>query len=169
MISGGRTGDVERFPPAVAAVLSRAGWHAGRRDDGRARDWALRVAGHVAPDGRQHHVVGPAFDAYAEYGGLRVEPPGSGEQIAPSTFHLDPMRAVHTVATLGGLGAALRQPLSPLGVTTDGPGILAIDALGRVFVLDHGGDWYLGPAAPEAITALVLGLRPARVDLDGTW
>ncbi|ROO63373.1 SUKH-3 immunity protein of toxin-antitoxin system [Micromonospora sp. Llam0] len=159
----------DRFPPEVLAALTAAGWQPGRRDEQRGRDWALRVAGHVGPDGRQHTVVGPAIEAYAEFGGLYVEPDGPGEAVAPSTVHLDPLRAVHTVATLAVLADTLGVPVSPLGVEADGTGVLAIDARQRVFVLDHGGDWFIGRSVEQAVTVLVLGQRPHRLAEDGSW
>jgi hypothetical protein len=59
--------------------------------------------------------------------------------------------------------------LSPLGEEGGGTGILAVDAQGRVFVLDHTGDWFLGADLDEAITGLVLGRQPHRVNRDGGW
>ncbi|MDG4762759.1 SUKH-3 domain-containing protein [Solwaraspora sp. WMMD406] len=159
----------DRFPTVVVEALVAAGWHPGYRDDERGRDWAVRIAAYVGADGR-HHLVGPAaIRAYAEFGGLRLRPAGEGEQIAPGDVDFDPFRAVHSVATLAGLADAVGVPLSPLGVEGADTGILAIDATGRVFVLDHGGDWFFGDDLDQAITALVLGVQPARVASDGTW
>jgi hypothetical protein len=123
----------------------------------------------VAPGGQRHVLVAPAFEAYAEFGGLRVTPGGEGEQIAPSVFHLDPTRVLHTAATLAALAAVLGSPLTPLGDEGDGTGIIAIDETSRMFVVDHAGEWYLGASVDEALTALVLGLQPARLRQDGTW
>ncbi|GIJ29632.1 hypothetical protein Vqi01_47940 [Micromonospora qiuiae] len=159
----------ERFPSLVAETLAAAGWSPGRRDDARAREWALRIAADAAPDGRQHVVTPAAIEAYAEFGGLRVRPQGEGEQIAPSAFDLDPFRVRHSVATLAELAEVTGAPLAPLGEEGDGTGILAVDEQGRVFVLDHTGDWFLGASVDEAITALVLGRQPERVRGDGTW
>ncbi|MEU8326930.1 SUKH-3 domain-containing protein [Micromonospora sp. NPDC048839] len=159
----------DRFPPLVAETLEVAGWVPGRRDDDRARQWALRLAANAAPDGRQHTVVRAAVETYAEFGGLLVRPQGDGEQIAPSPFHLDPFLVGQSVDTLAALAAAIGAPLTPIGEEGDGTGILAIDDQGRVFVLDHGGDWFLGEHVDEAITALVLGRQPRRVRQDGTW
>ncbi|MGW4497969.1 SUKH-3 domain-containing protein [Micromonospora sp. NPDC004336] len=158
-----------RFPPLVAETLQVAGWVPGRRDDERARRWALRLAALATSDGRQHTVVRAAVEAYAEFGGLLVRPQGDGEEIAPSTFHLDPFLVSHSVATLAALAAAIGAPLTPLGEEGDGTGILAVDEPGRVFVLDHSGDWYLGERLDEAITALVLGRQPRRIRQDGSW
>ncbi len=159
----------DRFPPLVAEALRAAGWAPGRRDDDRAQQWALRLAADAMPDGRQHTIVRSAVKAYAEFGGLLVRPQGDGEQIAPSTFHLDPFLAGRSVGTLAELAAAIGAPLTPLGEEGDGTGILAVDEPGRVFVLDHCGDWFLGADLDEAITTLVLGRQPHRVRADGTW
>jgi len=159
----------DRFPPEIAELLAAEGWSAERRDDGRARDWALRVAGYADLDGRHHVVVPAAVEAYAEFGGLRLRPNSDGEQIAPSSVHLDPFRVLHSVTTLTAFADALGSPVTPLGEEGDGTGILAIDEAGRVFVLDHGGDWFLGDTLDAALGTLLLGRQPARVRLDGTW
>jgi len=41
--------------------------------------------------------------------------------------------------------------------------LLAIDAEGRVYAVDHTGDWYVGPDIDRALTALVGGGRPVRL------
>jgi hypothetical protein len=159
----------ERFPPQVARTLTAAGWSPDRLDEGRGREWGLRIAAHATPGGRQHTVTARAIEAYAEFGGLWVRSPGEGEQVASSDFHLDPFLVRHSVETLAELAEATGAPLSPLGEEGDGTGILAVDEQGRVFVLDHTGDWFLGADLDEALTTLVLGRRPRRVREDGTW
>jgi hypothetical protein len=153
----------------VVEVLEAAGWRDGRRDDPQAQSWALTVASFTSADGGQHQVVGPAIEAYAEFGGLRVEGGTAGEQIVRSTFTLNPLRVLPSVRTLAALGSAIRSPLTPLGDEGDGIGLLAIDATGRVFVLDHAGDWHLGSTVDEALTNLILGRQPARLNTDGSW
>ncbi len=159
----------ERFPSLVAETLAMAGWSPQGRDEQRAREWALRIAADAAPDGRQHVVTAAAIEAYAEFGGLRVRPQGAGEQVAPSAFDLDPFRVRHSVATLAELAGVTGTPLTPLGEEGGGTGILAVDEQGRVFVLDHTGDWFLGASVDEALVTLVLGRHPRRVRADGTW
>ncbi|MGC5054870.1 SUKH-3 domain-containing protein [Micromonospora sp. DT48] len=160
----------ERFPPSVAQTLAAAGWRPDHSDESRGREWGLRMAAHATPSGRQHTVTDRAIKAYAEFGGLRVDPQADGDQeVAPSSFHLDPFLVRHSVETLAELAEAIGAPLSPLGEEGDGTGILAIDQHGRVFVLDHVGDWFLGENLDEALTTLVLGRRPAKVRADGTW
>ncbi|MFV2103757.1 SUKH-3 domain-containing protein [Micromonospora sp. LOL_024] len=159
----------ERFPPQVAETLAAAGWSPDRRSEEKGREWGLRVAAHAAPGGRQHTVTAAAVEAYAEFGGLRVRPEGSGEQVAPSDIHLDPFLVRHSVETLAELAEATGAALSPLGEEGSGAGILAVDEQGRVFVLDHAGDWFLGASLDEALITLVLGRTPRRVRGDGTW
>jgi hypothetical protein len=65
--------------------------------------------------------------------------------------------------TLGDLGRALDTEVSPLGAETDHHTLLAIDTEGRVYALDHTGDWYLGPDIDHALAALVSGLEPVRL------
>ncbi|NEB67716.1 SUKH-3 domain containing protein, partial [Streptomyces fulvissimus] len=67
----------------------------------------------------------------------------------PSTFRIDPLAGLHMARTLGDLGRALESELCPLGEETTGDdtapqALLAIDTEGRVYAIDHTGDWYLG-------------------------
>ena len=78
-------------------------------------------------------------------------PAGPGEQVARSSFVLDPMRGRHSTATLAELGALIGARLTPLGEEGDGTGLIAVDEHGRVFLLDHTADWYLGGTVEEAV------------------
>lgn len=159
----------DRFPAEVAAALTAAGWRPGRRDDDAARDWGLRLAGHTGPSGRRHTVFPALLDALAEFGGVAVEAEGAGEDVAPSGFVIDPDRALHTVDVLAALAARTGTPLAPLGEEGDGVAVLAMDERGRVFALDHAGEWYLGESVEAALATLVLGRRPPRVREGGRW
>jgi hypothetical protein len=158
-----------RFQPLVAEILEAAGWRDGRRDEPRAQSWALTVASYASPDGRQHQVVPAAIDAYAEFGGVSVHGGAPGEQTVRSSFSIDPLKVLPSVRTLAALSEAIGAPLTPLGEEGDGVGILSVDGYGRVFLLDHAGDWYLGSTVDEALTTLVLGRQPVRLNQDGTW
>ncbi|GAA0726645.1 SUKH-3 domain-containing protein [Dactylosporangium roseum] len=159
----------ERFPSEVAEVLARAGWTPGRNERHQARMWALALASHASPDGHQHTVVPPAMAAFAEFGGLAVRGEGAGEQVAPPSFVLDPMRALHSASTLAELGTLVGARMTPLGEEGDGTGLLAVDERGRVFLVDHTADWFLGATLDEALCTLVAGRMPARVSDEGTW
>ncbi|WP_282549748.1 SUKH-3 domain-containing protein [Streptomyces rochei] len=152
-----------RFPVPVDAALRDAGWQPGRWDIKQAEIWADTLRGHTSPAGHRHTVFPAAVEAWAEFGGLHISPTGPGRQIAPATLHLDPLHGLHMARTLGDLGRALDTQTCPLGTETDSQALLAIDAEGRVYALDHTGDWYLGPDIDQALAALVAGPQPARL------
>ncbi|MFD8381273.1 SUKH-3 domain-containing protein [Streptomyces sp. NPDC059679] len=155
--------DTTRFSVPVDAALREAGWQPGRRDIHQAEYWADTLRAHTSPAGHMHAVFPAAVEAWAEFGGLRVIPPGAGRHIAPTPFHIDPLHGLHLARTLGDLGRALDTALSPLGEEAGGQALLTIDAEGRVYSLDHTGDWYLGADIDAALTALVTGVQPHRL------
>ncbi|MER6787141.1 SUKH-3 domain-containing protein [Streptomyces sp. NPDC000658] len=152
-----------RFPVPVDAALRAAGWHPGRWDIKQAEIWADTLREHTSPAGHRHAVFPAAVEAWAEFGGLTVTPAGPGRQIAPTTLHLDPLHGLHLARTLADLGRALDTDVAPLGTETDTHSLLAIDAEGRVYALDHTGDWYLGPDIDQALGALTTGIEPTRL------
>ncbi|GGM04724.1 hypothetical protein GCM10010129_55360 [Streptomyces fumigatiscleroticus] len=152
-----------RFPVPVDAALRAAGWQPGRWDIRQAEAWADILRDHVSPAGHRHTVFPAAVEAWAEFGGLRLTPTGPGRQIAPAVLDLDPLHGLHLARTLGDLGRALDTEVCPLGAETDTHAVLAIDTEGRVYALDHTGDWYLGPDIDQALAALVAGTEPVRL------
>ncbi|MEV5979237.1 SUKH-3 domain-containing protein [Streptomyces sp. NPDC052114] len=157
--AGGST----RFPVPVDAALRAAGWRAGRWDIKQAEIWADALRGHTSPAGHRHTVFPAAVEAWAEFGGLQIVPQGPGRQIAPATVHLDPMYGLHLARTLGDLGRALDTEVCPIGEETETQALLAIDAEGRVYSLDHSGDWFLGAHIDQALSTLVTGAQPIRL------
>lgn len=153
-----------RFPLEVDAVLREAGWQPGRWDIARAEVWADTLRAHHSPGGHSHAVFPAAVEAWAEFGGLHIVPPGPGHHIAPVALRVDPLCGLHFARTLADLGRAVGTEVCPLGEETGPPGAtLAIDTEGRVYSIDHSGDWYLGPDIDRAIATLVTGVRPARL------
>ncbi|MEV6664620.1 SUKH-3 domain-containing protein [Streptomyces nigra] len=152
-----------RFPVPVDAALRAAGWQPGRWDIKQAEIWADTLREHTSPAGHRHTVFPAAVEAWAEFGGLHITPAGPGRQIAPAALHLDPLHGLHMARTLGDLGRALDTDVSPLGTETGTDSLLAIDSEGRVYALDHTGDWYLGADIDQALAGLVTGLEPARL------
>ncbi|GAA0930104.1 SUKH-3 domain-containing protein [Streptomyces thermoalcalitolerans] len=152
-----------RFAVPVDAALRAAGWKPGRWDIKQAEIWADTLSEHTSPAGHRHTVLPAAVEAWAEFGGLHITPTGPGRQIAPATLHLDPLHGLHMARTLGDLGLALGTEVCPLGAETDTGSLLAIDAEGRVYALDHTGDWYIGPDIDHALTALISGMQPVRL------
>lgn len=153
----------ERFPAAVDAALRVAGWEPGRRDMSQAEVWADTLRAYVSPGGHQHRVFPAAVEAWAEFGGLPISGTGPGEQISPTPVLIDPLCGLHAARTLADLGRALDSEIAPLGQEADGVALLAMDLEGRVYSVDHTGDWYLGADIDAALTALVTGLWPLRL------
>ncbi|MGF1432185.1 SUKH-3 domain-containing protein [Kitasatospora sp. LaBMicrA B282] len=156
-----------RFPADVAAALKQAGWHPGRWEIRRAEEWADQLLARPAADGAAHAVFPAAIEAWAEFGGLSFDLSGAGRQQARTPFLLDPLCGLHLPRTLTDLARALDSRVAPLGEENYGQAVLAIDEAGRVYSLDHAGEWFLGPDLDHAVTTLVLGLRPQRLRAAG--
>lgn len=156
-----------RFPVAVDATLHNAGWQPGRWDIRQAEIWADTLRAHTSPAGHEHAVFPAAVEAWAEFGGLHITSTGPGRHIAPTALRIDPERGLHWARTLSDLGRALGTQIAPLGeeLTGEGEGraLLAIDTEGRVYSLDHSGDWYLGPHIDAALATLITGTQPTRL------
>ncbi|MGP3752991.1 SUKH-3 domain-containing protein [Streptomyces sp. IBSNAI001] len=152
-----------RFPVAVDAALRDAGWQPGRWDIRQAEEWADALRSHASPAGHQHAVFPAAVEAWAEFGGLHITSTAPGRQIATPTVHIDPLSGLHLARTLGDLGRALETEVAPLGEEGDGQAVLAIDNEGRVYSIDHTGDWYLGSDIDRALETLMTGAQPARL------
>jgi hypothetical protein len=152
-----------RFTAGVDATLRAAGWQPGRWDIKQAEFWADALRTHVSPAGHRHTVFPAAVEAWAEFGGLHLTPTGPGRHIAPAQPHLDPLHGLHMARTLGDLGRALATDVCPLGAEAGTEALLAIDSEGRVYVLDHSGDWYLGPDIDHALETLITGVQPPRL------
>jgi hypothetical protein len=164
-VSAGTAGGA-RFPLGVDAALRTAGWQPGRWDIKQAEVWADRLRGHLSPGGHRHAVFPAAVEAWAEFGGLEIPPAaGPGRQVAPSAVVVDPLRGLHLARTLGDLGRALETEISPLGEEPGSGALLAIDPDGRVYAVDHTGDWYVGPDVDRALAALLGGVRPVRLTM----
>ncbi|MFI0719034.1 SUKH-3 domain-containing protein [Streptomyces sp. NPDC021224] len=155
-----------RFPAAVDAALRAGGWQPGRWDIKQAEEWADLLRGHVSPGGHRHCVFPAAVEAWAEFGGLVLPAAaGPGQLTAPSAVTVDPLRGLHMARTFGDLGRALETEVSPLGEEPATGALLAIDAEGRVYGIDHAGDWYAGPDIDLALAALIGGGRTVRLTL----
>ncbi|MFC7306132.1 SUKH-3 domain-containing protein [Streptomyces monticola] len=160
--AAGRT-STTRFPVTVDAALRESGWQPGRWDIKQAEQWADALREHTSPAGHRHTVFPAAVEVWAEFGGLTVAPAGPGRQIAPVTVRFDPLCGLHMARTLGDLGRALDTEMCPLGEETESQAVLAVDAEGRIYSLDHSGDWYLGTDIDAALETLVSGIQPVRL------
>ncbi|WP_240796693.1 SUKH-3 domain-containing protein [Streptomyces sp. RFCAC02] len=146
-------------------ALAAAGWSPGRRHAAQAEAWADALSGHRSPQGHAHALFPAAFETWAELGALTLNPVGAGTAYAPSGIVVDPLRGLHWARTLGDLGHALDTALCPLGEEAGGTALIALDREGRLYAVDHTGDWYLGPDVPAGLTTLLTGAEPYRLDL----
>lgn len=155
-----------RFPVGVEAALRAGGWEPGRWDIKQAEGWADLLRSHVSPGGHRHAVFPAAVEAWAEFGGLAYPAAsGPGRQVAPSAVTVDPLVGLHMARTFADLGRALETEVSPLGEEPGSGALLAIDAEGRVYGIDHAGDWYVGPDIDLALATLIGGGRTVRLTL----
>ncbi|MDK1475996.1 SUKH-3 domain-containing protein [Streptomyces sp. 549] len=152
-----------RFAAPVEAVLRSAGWQPGRWDIRQAEVWADSLRAHVSPTGHRHAVFPAAVEAWAEFGALHLTPTEPGRHLTPAELRIDPVHGLHWARTLTDLGRALGTEIAPLGEEGDSAALLAIDAEGRVYSIDHSGDWYVGPHFDAALTTLVTGTLPTRI------
>ncbi len=121
------------------------------------------MVAHGSPEDVQHAVFPAAVEAWAEFGGLSFDLSGAGREVARTPFLIDPLCGLHQPRTLADLGRALDCRVAPLGEELYGQALLAIDEAGRVFSLDHTGEWFLGVDIDHAVSTLVLGTRPERL------
>lgn len=158
------TADRTRFTTPVDAALRAMRLAARTLGHQTGRILGRRPAHPRIPRFYHRHTVFPAaVEAWAEFGGLHLTPQGPGRQIAPAQPHLDPLHGLHMARTLGDLGRALDTEVCPLGAESGSEALLAIDTEGRVYALDHSGDWYLGPDIDHALETLVNGTQPTRL------
>ncbi|MFF7143419.1 MULTISPECIES: SUKH-3 domain-containing protein [Streptomyces] len=152
-----------RFSVPVDAALRGAGWQPGRWDVGQAEIWADTLRDHESPAGHRHSVFPAAVEAWAEFGNLEITAQGPGRQLAPVALRLDPLHGLHMARTLGDLGRALDTEVCPIGEESESRALLAVDLEGRVYALDHTGDWYLGPSIDHGLATLLTGIEPVRL------
>src|SRR5215472_3904839 len=158
----------ESLSPGVANVLRAAGWSPEQRlARAQLATMVESVRGEVGRNGARVESFPAATEALTEFGGLHVVQDAPGRDLRRRAFVIDPTLVAATTETLADLGRRLRTGLFPIGVEGDHDSVLAIDEAGRVFALDHAGVWRLGDSVAPALTTLVTGTQPPRLDEDG--
>jgi hypothetical protein len=158
----------ESLPPDVADVLRAAGWSSERRlTQAQVATMIESVRAEIGRNGARVESFPAATEALTEFGGLHVVQDGPGRGLRRRAFVIDPTLVAATSETLADLGRRLRTRLFPIGTEGDHDSVLAIDEGGRVFALDHAGVWRLGDAVAAALTTLVSGAQPPRLNEDG--
>jgi hypothetical protein len=144
----------------VADVLRAYGWREGRR---ATEETAAAVR--LVP----YEPFPAAVTALEEFGGLYIAQDGPGRELRRRPFALDPTLVPPSGQALADFSRVLGVRLYPIGIEGGADALLVIDEQGRVFALDHAGEWYLGATAADAITTLVTGAQPPRITDAGTW
>ena len=153
-----------RFPHEVARTLAGGGWVG--RSEGLG---AAAIARAVEISGGRLQPFPAAEQAVADFPGVRCGRRGPGTRRAIRSLTLDPEPGAYVAAALEEFGAVLGAPLFPIGIE-GGDGVVVIDERGRVWVLDQGGEWFVGSSLDEAVVNLLTGDGPARrVHDDGSW
>ncbi|MBU2663544.1 SUKH-3 domain-containing protein [Actinoplanes bogorensis] len=153
-----------RFPHDVARTLAGGGWIGPSPSTGDAMiERAVQAAGgRLEPFDAARAAVG-------DFPGVRCARRGPGLRRAIRLLLLDPVPGAYSAVTLEEFAQVIGVPLFPIGIE-GGDAVVAIDELGRVFVLDQGGEWFVGSTLDEALTGLLTGDGPARrVRDDGSW
>ncbi|GHJ44930.1 hypothetical protein Cs7R123_22720 [Catellatospora sp. TT07R-123] len=156
------------LPEDIAVTLAAGGWDRPVRVDGRelsSAEWAdlsvraLAAHGHPPLAALREAIVKFPYLASVRRG------PGVAQRVRPFEFGAELVS--ETAAVLARFAEVVRAPLAPIGAEHDGDGIIAIDAHGRVWVLDQAGEWYAGPDLDTAFTVLLQGHPMPRVRDDG--
>jgi hypothetical protein len=158
----------DRFPAEVAEVLRTAGWSPGRRPD-RVPVAVAVVCDQVGRHGARIESFSAVATVLDEFLGLQVDQDGAGRTFRRRPFTIDPTQVAATAETLADFGGLLGTRLFPIGFEGDHDSILAVDEAGRVFAIDHAGEWHLGNSVDEALITLITGTEPVRVDDQGRY
>jgi hypothetical protein len=157
------------LPSEVADVLRAAGWSPDhRQSEGQVAVAIEVVEAEVGRNGAKIESFPAAIDALRTFGGVHVAQDGPGRDLRRRPFAIDPTQVAATAETLADLGKQLNTRLFPIGMEGDHDSVVAIDETGRVFALDHAGVWYLGDSIETALTTLITGTEPPRLDESGT-
>lgn len=145
-------------------ALTSAGWYQGRDVQAEALSAVFRAVALVepAPDAFPWVLFPAAEQALRAFHGLSSRPVGPGHEVAPTGWLVDPVAARHARHPLSRLAESTGSRLFPLG-RTDADAILAVDDEGRLFSVDHGGQWQLGETVREGLAALAEGRAPHRI------
>ena len=152
--------DVSAHP--VTAALRAAGWREGRDCVASLLEWKSSLAA-------EGFEMFPAAEAVLrEFGGLKVVNRGPGEELARSSFEVDPSLASGERDRFAAFEAPLGKRLFPLGEVDEGHAFLACADDGKIYML---GDrlWFLGADVREAFGKLIIGLKAEPVAIASSW
>ena len=139
---------------SVAAALGAAGWYPGRDIGARLPGLLAFVVDRFAEEGHPVEPFRAAQDIVREFGGLRLEVPGTPPAAIGFTPHWIYEESGEDVAELA---QNLGRRLFPVGYETFDGAMVLVDDTGRFFLLHHTGPYFLGPNAYEAVGCLLYG------------
>lgn len=153
MRSDGGDGRVTR-EEAVAGALAAAGWYPGRDIGARLPELLAFVIDRFAEEGHPVEPFRAARDFVREFGGVRLEIPGTPPIAVGFTPHWIYDESAEDVAELAG---NLGRRLFPVGYETFDGAMVLVDDTARFFLLHHTGPYFLGLTAHEAVGCLLYG------------